>query len=51
MSTDRLKYILLSIFLIIQGLILVGLVNNVSPWTVIAGVSAIISGILFLIYR
>ena len=34
MSTDRLKYILLSIFLIIQGLILVGLVAAVLPHTV-----------------
>jgi glucose dehydrogenase len=45
-----LKWILLGIFLIIYGLILVGVVGG-SPWSLIAGICAIIAGILFLINR
>jgi hypothetical protein len=45
-----LKWILLGVFLIIDGLILVGVIGG-SPWELIAGVCAIIAGILFLINR
>ena len=45
-----LKWILLGIYLIIAGLILVGVVGG-SPWELIAGICAIIAGILFLINR
>jgi glucose dehydrogenase len=38
------------VYLIIAGLILVGVVGG-SPWDLIAGVCAIIAGILFLINR
>ena len=45
-----LQWILLGVFLIIFGLILLGVLGG-SPWTLIAGVAAIIAGILFLINR
>lgn len=45
-----LKWILLGVFLIIDGLILVGVIGG-SPWDLIAGVCGIIAGILFLINR
>ena len=45
-----LKWILLGIFLILYGLSLVGVLGG-SPWDLIAGVCAIIAGILFLINR
>ena len=45
-----LKWILLGIFLILDGLSLIGVLGG-SPWDMIAGVSAIIAGILFVINR
>jgi glucose dehydrogenase len=45
-----LKWILLGVFLIIYGLILVGIIGG-SPWTLVAGICALIAGILFLINR
>jgi glucose dehydrogenase len=45
-----LKWILLGVFLILYGLILVGVIGG-SPWELIAGISAIVAGILFLINR
>lgn len=46
-----LKWILLGIFLILFGLILVGIKLGGLPIEVIAGICAIIAGILFLINR
>jgi hypothetical protein len=45
-----LKWILLGIFLILFGLSLVGVLGG-SPWDLIAGICAIIAGILFVINR
>jgi hypothetical protein len=41
---------LLGVYLILAGLILVGVIGG-SPWELIAGICAIIAGILFLISR
>lgn len=46
-----LKWILLGIFLILDGLILVGISLGGLPLELIAGICAIIAGILFLIDR
>jgi hypothetical protein len=51
MSTDRLKYVLFSIFLILIGLSLVGAGIGGSIVNIIAGVCGIIAGILFILYR
>ncbi len=51
MSTDRLKYILLAVFLILDGLLLVGIHLGGLPLAEIAGIAGIIAGILFLINR
>ena len=48
---DRLKWILLAVFLILDGLILVGISLGGLPLAVIAGICAIVAGILFLINR
>jgi glucose dehydrogenase len=45
-----LKWILLGIYLILAGLALLGVLGG-SPWTLIAGICAIIAGVLFLINR
>ena len=45
-----LKWILLGVYLILAGLFLVGVIGG-SPWELIAGICAIIAGILFLINR
>ena len=45
-----LKWILLGIYLILAGLALVGVLGG-SPWDLVAGICAIIAGILFLINR
>ena len=45
-----LKWILLGIYLIITGLGLLGVIGG-SPWDLIAGICAVIAGILFLINR
>lgn len=45
------KWILLGIFLILDGLLLVGVHLGGLPLAVIAGICAIIAGVLFLINR
>ncbi len=45
------KWILLGIFLILDGLILVGIKVGGLPMALIAGIAAIIAGILFIINR
>ncbi len=45
------KWILLGIFLILDGLLLVGLRLGELPMALIAGICAIIAGILFIINR
>jgi hypothetical protein len=51
MNMDRIKWILLGVFLILYGLVLVGLKLAGLPLEVIAGLCAIIAGVLFLINR
>ena len=48
---DRIKWILLAIFLILDGLLLVGIHLGGLPLALIAGICAIIAGVLFLIDR
>ena len=49
MNTERLKWILLAVFLILAGLIFLGLGGQII--SVLAGVSGLVAGILFLINR
>jgi hypothetical protein len=51
MKMDKLKWILLGVFLILDGLLLVGVSLGGLPLAVIAGICAIVAGILFLINR
>ena len=51
MGTDRLKYVLFSIFLILVGLGLTGVALGGVIVNIIAGICAISAGILFIIYR
>jgi hypothetical protein len=51
MNLEKIKWILLAVFLILDGLILVGISLGGLPLGVIAGICAIIAGILFLIDR
>jgi hypothetical protein len=51
MNMGKLKWILLGVFLILDGLLLVGISLGGLPLAVIAGICAIIAGILFLINR
>lgn len=51
MSTDRLKYVLFAIFLILTGLGLVGVGLGGGAWDLITGICAVIAGILFIVYR
>jgi nicotinamide riboside transporter PnuC len=51
MSTDRLKYVLFSIFLILIGLTLVGAGFQTEILNLVAGICGIIAGILFILYR
>lgn len=48
---DRLKWILLGVFLILEGLMLLGVNIGGGLVAVVAGVCALIAGILFLINR
>ncbi len=50
MNMEKIKWILLGIFLILEGLALLGVLGG-SPWTIIAGICGIVAGILFLINR
>ena len=51
MSTDRLKYVLFAIFLILTGLGLVGAGVGGGALDIITGICAVIAGILFIINR
>lgn len=51
MNTERLKWLLLGIYLILAGLVLLGVNIGGNLLTLVAGVCAIIAGILFLINR
>ena len=51
MNTERLKWILLAVFLILMGLILLGVSLGGNLVSIVAGVCALIAGILFLINR
>jgi len=51
MNMDRLKWILLAVFLILEGLMLLGVNIGGSIISLIAGLCAVIAGILFLINR
>ncbi|MDD5760397.1 MAG: hypothetical protein PHI06_15125 [Desulfobulbaceae bacterium] len=51
MNMEKLKWILLGVFLILDGLIMVGVSLAGLPLAVIAGICAIVAGILFLINR
>ena len=51
MNINKLKWILLGVFLILDGLLLVGVSLGGLPLAVIAGICAIVAGILFLINR
>jgi hypothetical protein len=48
---NSLKWILLGIFLVLDGLILLGLNLGGLPLGLIAGICALIAGILFIINR
>jgi hypothetical protein len=51
MNTERLKWLLLAVFLILEGLILLGVHIGGNLITLIAGLCAVVAGILFLINR
>jgi hypothetical protein len=51
MNMEKIKWILLGIFLILEGLILLGVNIGGSIMALIAGICAVIAGILFLINR
>ncbi len=51
MDTDRLKWILLGVFLILDGLLLIGIHLGGLPLALIAGIAGIIAGILFILNR
>jgi hypothetical protein len=51
MNLERLKWILLAVFLILEGLLLLGVGIGGNLFSIIAGICALISGILFLINR
>jgi hypothetical protein len=51
MNMERVKWILLAVFLILEGLMLLGLGIGGNLISIVAGLCALISGILFLIYR
>lgn len=51
MNTEKLKWILLAIYLILAGLMLLGVNLGGSIMSMIAGICALIAGILFLINR
>ena len=51
MNMEKIKWILLAVFLILEGLMLLGVNLGGSIMAVIAGICALIAGILFLINR
>lgn len=51
MNMEKIKWILLAIFLILDGLMLLGVNIGGNLMALIAGICAVIAGILFLINR
>lgn len=51
MNMEKIKWILLAVFLILEGLMLLGVNLGGSIMMLIAGICALIAGILFLINR
>jgi hypothetical protein len=51
MNTDKIKWILLGVYLILAGLVLLGVSLGGNIVSIIAGICAIIAGVLFLINR
>lgn len=51
MNTDKLKWILLGIYLILAGLALLGVNLGGALLGTVAGICAVVAGILFLINR
>jgi len=51
MNTERLKWILLAVYLILAGLMLLGVSFGGGIISIFAGICALIAGILFLINR
>lgn len=51
MNTDRLKWILLGVYLILAGLALLGVDLGGALMGTVAGICALIAGILFIINR
>lgn len=51
MNMEKLKWILLAVFLILEGLMLLGVSLGGGIIVTIAGICAVIAGILFLINR
>ncbi len=51
MNTEKLKWILLAVYLILAGLMLLGVNIGGNLVSLVAGICAIIAGILFLINR
>ena len=51
MNMEKMKWILLAVFLILEGLMLLGLSLGGGIMSIIAGICALIAGILFLINR
>jgi hypothetical protein len=51
MHIGKLEYVLLAVFLILQGLVLLGLQIGGNVVNIVAGASALIAGLLFLVNR
>jgi hypothetical protein len=51
MNLEKIKWILLAVYLILAGLVLLGVSLGGGIISVIAGICAIIAGVLFLINR
>jgi uncharacterized membrane protein HdeD (DUF308 family) len=51
MNTDKIKWILLGVYLILAGLVLLGVNLGGNIVSIVAGIAAIIAGVLFLINR
>ena len=51
MNMEKIKWILLAVYLILAGLVLLGVSIGGGIMSIIAGVCALIAGILFLINR
>jgi hypothetical protein len=51
MNMEKIKWILLAVFLILEGLMLLGLSLGGNLISIVAGICALIAGVLFLINR